>query len=219
MATHRAPLHESVRQHPFPRLVRDGNRDAGEGLAAASVVHPLGLLPRFGRPVTLQHFLVRDALALWQGHHPRLVLQQAESLGGEVYPHALLLQPVEDDAVHAAEAPYRFEGEVRVLMDARTGSAAELFAAALQDVMGAKLIGRATAGSTRGRRTARLPGGVSLHYAGRAEFQRRNGDRVEGVGVVPDIHFLPTREQLAGGDFGNSAADPAVRHAQNLPTR
>jgi len=120
------------------------------------------------------------------------------------------------EPVHAAEAPFQFEGEVRVLIDCRTGSAAELLAAALRDGIGAKLIGRTTAGSTRARRAARLPGGVSLYYASQAEFQRRDGGRVEGVGVAPDIHFLPTREQLADGDFGNSGADPAVRHAATL---
>jgi len=120
------------------------------------------------------------------------------------------------EEVLSTSAPIFYRGAVRVLIDARTGSAAELLAAALQDVRGAVLIGRTSAGSTRSRRTARLPGGVLFHYAGQAEFLRIDGRPVEGCGVEPDIAFLPTRDALAAGHFGDAPRDPAVQRALSL---
>jgi C-terminal processing protease CtpA/Prc len=130
-----------------------------------------------------------------------------------------LLEMKQDDAseiVLSTEAPFRYEGEVRILIDARTGSAAELFAAALQDVRGARLVGATTAGSTRSRRTARLPGGVLFHYAGRAEFRRLDGRAIEGVGIRPDVEFRPSRAALATGHFGDAPRDPTVQRALSL---
>ncbi len=120
------------------------------------------------------------------------------------------------ETVSSTTAPFTYRGAVRLLVDSRTGSAAELLAAALQDVRGAVVIGRPTAGSTRSRRTARLPGGVLFHYAGRTEFLRLDGTAVEGIGVKPDVDFRPTRESLGDGHFGDAPRDPAVRRALSL---
>jgi C-terminal processing protease CtpA/Prc len=98
-------------------------------------------------------------------------------------------------------------------MDERTGSAAELLAAALHDLRRATLYGRPTAGSARSRLSSLLPGGVVLHYAGRAEFLRRDGRPIEGQGVAPDVFFRPSRADLAGGVYGDPERDPAVRLA------
>jgi len=120
------------------------------------------------------------------------------------------------DIVQSAPQAFTYPGIVRILVDARTGSAAELLAAALQDHRNAILVGRATAGSTRSRRTARLPGGVLFHYAGRAEFTRLDGRQVEGVGVAPNVPYLPSRAELAKGHYGDASADPAVQRALAL---
>ncbi|MHC4939612.1 MAG: S41 family peptidase [Planctomycetota bacterium] len=127
-----------------------------------------------------------------------------------------MTQGARNETVSSTTAPFAYRGALRVLVDARTGSAAELLAAALQDTRGATVIGRTTAGSTRSRRTARLPGGVLFHYAGRAEFLRLDGRPVEGVGVRPDVNFRPTRESLAEGHFGDAPRDPAVQRALSL---
>ncbi|MHC4956195.1 MAG: S41 family peptidase [Planctomycetota bacterium] len=118
-----------------------------------------------------------------------------------------------EEVVKSTPQPYHYRGNVRILVDGRTGSAAELLAAALRDRRSARIVGRPTAGSTRSRRTARLPGGVLFHYAGRAEFLRLDGRPVEGVGVPPDVVYLPSRGDLAQGHYGDAAADPAVRRA------
>ncbi len=109
------------------------------------------------------------------------------------------------------ERPYR--GKLRVLIDERTGSAAELLAAALQDLGRALLVGRPTAGSTRSRLSSVLPGGVTFHYAGASEFRRGDGRPIEGTGVRPDLIVIPTREGLARGEHGDPYRDPAVRTA------
>ena len=67
-------------------------------------------------------------------------------------------------------------------------STSKSLAAALQDLRRATLYGRPTAGSARSRLSSLLPGGVVLHYAGRAnrdEFGNYfimdpNGDPVDG---------------------------------------
>jgi carboxyl-terminal processing protease len=110
--------------------------------------------------------------------------------------------------VRAGARPYT--GSVAVLVDERTGSAAELMAAAFQDLGRGTIYGRPTAGSTRVRRSALLPGGVVFHYAGRGEFRRRDGRAVEGTGVLPDVRIEYSREALARGSYGIPARDPAV---------
>jgi len=161
---------------------------------------------------------------------PVLVLDLRGNPGGRIHmlqkiagvffrePTDLLRMQVADrqEIVRSEPQPFVYQGEVRILIDSRTGSAAELLAAALQDQRKAVIVGRTTAGSTRSRRTARLPGGVLFHYAGRAEFTRLDGSAVEGVGVAPDVRFLPSRDELAEGHYGDASADPAVHRATNL---
>lgn len=118
-----------------------------------------------------------------------------------------------EESLQAAPGALCYRGEVRILVDERTGSAAELLAAALQDLRRATLYGRPTAGSARSRLSSLLPGGVVLHYAGRAEFLRRDGRPIEGVGVFPDVAYHPSRSDLVGGRYGDAQRDPAVRLA------
>jgi carboxyl-terminal processing protease len=106
--------------------------------------------------------------------------------------------------------------KLRMLVDARTGSAAELLAAGMQDLGRAEVLGMPTAGSTRTRLTLLLPGDVRLHYAGAAEFRRIGGSRVEGVGVKPDVMAQSTREDLARGAHGDPARDSMIRLAAGL---
>jgi hypothetical protein len=109
--------------------------------------------------------------------------------------------------------PVHYRGRLSILVDERTGSAAELLAAALQDLGRARIFGRTTAGSTRSRQTALLPGGVVFHYAGPTEFLRRDGSPIEGLGVEPDFRYLPSRQDLALGLYGDPFRDPLVRLA------
>ena len=115
--------------------------------------------------------------------------------------------------VRALPGPVRYRGRVHLLVDERTGSAAELLAAALQDLGRATVYGRTTAGSARSRLSALLPGNVVFHYAGRAEFRRRDGRRIEGRGIEPDVFYQPQRDELARGIYGDPHRDPLIRLA------
>jgi len=119
-------------------------------------------------------------------------------------------------AVRSEPGGALYRGQLLILVDERTGSAAELLAAALQDLGRATIYGRRTAGSARSRSSSVLPGGVVFHYAGKVEFRRRDGRRVEGVGVRPDVMVTPTREGLARGAYGAPDQDPMVRVALGL---
>jgi len=132
---------------------------------------------------------------------------------------ALLLQLFEGEQrepVFAEATSLRYKGQLRILVDERTGSAAELLAAALQDLGRAEIYGRPTAGSARTRRSMLLPGGVMFHYAGLAEFRRRDGSLVEGVGVTPDMLVYRSRDSLSQGEYGDPELDPAIRLALGL---
>jgi C-terminal processing protease CtpA/Prc len=130
-----------------------------------------------------------------------------------------LLEVLEEDhvdTIRARRSSVHSRAKLRILIDERTGSAAELLAAALRDLDRAELYGRTSAGSTRSRHTMLLPGEVQFHYAGKAEFRRRNGVAIEGVGVEPDVHASPSRKALADGCYGDPDRDPLIRLAAGL---
>ncbi len=131
----------------------------------------------------------------------------------EAVPLLTMREGTQEEKVVARLSALTYAGRLRILIDERTGSAAELLAAALRDLGRAELLGRPTAGSTRSRQSVMLPGGVLFHYAGTTEFLRRDGTRVEGVGVAPDVTYQPSRDILSAGVYGDPYRDPLVRLA------
>jgi carboxyl-terminal processing protease len=79
-----------------------------------------------------------------------------------------------------------YRGRVAILVDGATGSAAEIFAAVLQDHGRATVIGRRTAGAVLASWFYRLPDGGELQLS-REDYVAPKGRRIEGAGVVPDI--------------------------------
>lgn len=79
-----------------------------------------------------------------------------------------------------------YRGRVVVLVDGGTGSAAEIFAAVLQDHGRATIVGRRTAGAVLASRFHALPGGGELQLS-REDYVAPKGRRLEGVGVEPDV--------------------------------
>lgn len=104
-----------------------------------------------------------------------------------------------------------FPGRVAILVDGATGSAAEIFAAVLQDHGRAQVIGRRTAGAVLASRFHRLPGGGELQLS-REDYVAPKGRRIEGNGVEPDI-IVPRRlaDARAGRDADLEAALRALR--------
>lgn len=76
--------------------------------------------------------------------------------------------------------------EYVVLVNENTASASELVSAAIQDNKGGKIIGVTTYGKGVTQRTHKFSDGSAIKFT-IEEYFRPNGDKVNGVGVIPDI--------------------------------
>jgi carboxyl-terminal processing protease len=107
----------------------------------------------------------------------------------------------------------RFHGRVAVLVDHVSGSAAEIFAAALQEKRRATIIGHRTGGAVLSAKFRTLPAGGLLEYSDR-DLLTVQGRRLEGNGVVPDI--TPPPPTLADLRAGR---DPDLEAALRILTQ
>lgn len=92
----------------------------------------------------------------------------------------------------------RFHGKVVVLVDAATASAAEIFAAVLQDHGRATVVGRKTAGAVLASWFYRLPDGGELQLS-REDYLAPKGRRIEAHGVEPDVPVTRTLTDVRTG--------------------
>jgi C-terminal processing protease CtpA/Prc len=90
--------------------------------------------------------------------------------------------------------PYR--GRVVLLVDQRSGSTTEAFAAVLKELRRATLIGRTTAGSMLSSTEVPIVGGWVVRVP-EADFRTPRGERVEGRGVATDLAVRHRRFQDA----------------------
>ena len=88
----------------------------------------------------------------------------------------------------------RFEGRVAVLTNEGTASAAEIAAYALCRTGRARCFGRTTAGETDTTEFTELPGGYA--QIGTGEFRPSLGPPIYGAGLDPDVHVVPTLQDL-----------------------
>ena len=92
-------------------------------------------------------------------------------------------------------------GPIAVLLDGTSQSAAEMFAAGLQEDHRAIVVGETTAGNVIPSAIIKLPTGALLQY-GFAKFLTPLGRVLESHGVTPDWTISPTRAGLlADGDL------------------
>ncbi len=111
----------------------------------------------------------------------------------------------------------RYGGPVAVLVDGATGSAAEIFAAVLQDHGRATIVGRKTAGAVLASWYYSLPDGGQLQLS-REDYLAPKGRRLEGAGVVPDVTLTPTLAAMrAGRDEDLERAVEILREAKRSP--
>ena len=104
----------------------------------------------------------------------------------------------------AADAVANFNGPVVVLTGPRTASAAEIFAAALQERGRARVVGEQTCGCVLAiRRRHVLPDGGLLDIS-EMDYRTAAARRLEGAGVTPDEAVAVTRRDIEGG------RDPAL---------
>jgi len=93
-----------------------------------------------------------------------------------------------------------FAGPLVILVDPLSASTSEIFAAGLQGLGRARVIGRTSAGAALPAQMRELPSGDGLLFAF-ADFTRPDGRRIEGEGVVPDqVTGTDLAVWRAGGD-------------------
>lgn len=83
-----------------------------------------------------------------------------------------------------------FSGPVFVLIDRHTASAAEPLAAFLKESGRATIVGQRSAGAMLSSDVRALPDGWLLRLP-TADYRTADGDRIEGIGVAPDVITLP----------------------------
>jgi carboxyl-terminal processing protease len=90
-----------------------------------------------------------------------------------------------------------YQGPLVVLIGPSSGSCAEMLAAAIQDHQRGKLLGRMTNGSVLVSRLFPLPDG-GLVLVPISDFRTSTNQRLEGVGVTPDIRVMPGDDDVTG---------------------
>lgn len=208
-------------------LVREAQTDARElrpRLAVAGDVL-VWKLPTFG----VEDHQLRDALRRARGGRA-LVLDLRGNGGGPVDALLLLLGGLSEDSVVVGTQKLRrreermvargsgrgaFAGELVVLVDSRSASAAEIAARVIQLTGRGVVLGDRTAGAVSRGESRQLRMGfdrvvVYGVVVTDAHLVMTDGGNLEGVGVVPDTVVLPTAAQLAAGD------DPVLARALTM---
>jgi len=104
-----------------------------------------------------------------------------------------------------------YQGPLVVLIDELSGSASELFAACLQALKRAVVVGERSPGSVTESDTMIFPNGAVFMYPV-AQISTPDGEVLEGYGVVPDIEVGLDHEMLLKGI--DSQLDSAVRYIE-----
>lgn len=147
-----------------------------------------------------------------------------EFILGEFFPRAVPLgtfvrrSGVESDKGSWQLFPARFAGKVVVLTDGGTASCAEIFAHVLRYYSRATIVGRPTAGAVVVSRFFSLPDGGMLQLAVE-DFRGLDGQRLEGVGVKPDVTIPLTLADLRAGNDPDLAAAAARLHPAEFVAR
>jgi carboxyl-terminal processing protease len=134
------------------------------------------------------------AMAMGIGGH---FFTQAKSLGRMTNREGFidfLVNPRRATADGRLVKPYA--GPLAILVDPLSASTSEIFAAGLQELGRAVVIGQTTAGAALPSMATKLPNGDVLQFAV-ADFVTPEGNRIEGHGVVPDLPVTLTAELLA----------------------
>jgi len=91
-----------------------------------------------------------------------------------------------------------YDGKVVVLTDYGSASTSEIFAAGLQEIGRATIVGETTAGAVLPSVFDRLPTGATFQYV-IADYKSPKSILIENRGVIPDIESKQTRQALLEG--------------------
>jgi carboxyl-terminal processing protease len=105
-----------------------------------------------------------------------------------------------------------YTGPVVVLIDGQNASASERFAACLQSIGRAVVIGERSRGAVGPSSAMKLPNGTTFLYL-TAQSLTPDGIVLEGRGVIPDIVVRPDRQALLHGK--DAPLDRAVEYINN----
>lgn len=142
-----------------------------------------------------------------------ILADMVAAVSADRVPFAVMLGRFIDRRYYTVRQPKAWTGPLAVLIGPGSGSASELFAAAMQEQKRGPVVGQTTAGAVIGSRQLNLPDGGELSVSTVAIL---TSDRtlLEKVGVTPDVPTKPTLEDLRAG------RDPtliAAIAALNLP--
>ena len=134
-------------------------------------------------------------------------VSESDEYLGTMYMRDAELRMVVNPRLHS------YDGPVAILVDGCSASCAEIFAGGLRDLGRARIFGSPTAGAALPAAVERLPNGDGFMYPV-ANYISRNGDRFEGLGVMPDVDVGYTRAALlAGRDQALEAASEWIRNS------
>jgi carboxyl-terminal processing protease len=100
-----------------------------------------------------------------------------------------------------------YSGPVVVLIDSRSASSSEVFAAGMQDSQRARIVGSQSCGCVLGIAKPRVMKGGGVLEMSEVLWFSPKGRRLEGTGIVPDQTILPTLKSLQAKE------DPALEAA------
>lgn len=156
-----------------------------------------------------------------------LVLDVRHNGGGRVKEMSEILDPLLPEGTimtlrtkSGSETVYESDAEmidqpIVVLVDDQSISAAEFFAAALQEYDRATLVGTHTTGKGRAQQTFELSDGSALNLSVEEYFTPK-GNNLAGVGIAPDVEVALTDAQLADFYFLSPENDPQLQKAVEI---
>lgn len=101
---------------------------------------------------------------------------------------------------------------ITVLVNASSYSAAEFFAAAIQDYGVGTIVGQATTGKGYTQSPVQMSDGSAIILSTN-KYYTPNGNNLADIGVIPDIEIELTDEQTANFFFLTSDTDPQIKAA------
>ena len=156
-----------------------------------------------------------------------LVLDVRHNGGGRVKEMSEMLDPLLPEGTimtlrtkSGSETVYESDAEmidppIVVLVDDQSISAAEFFAAALQEYDRATLVGTHTTDKGRAQQTFELSDGSALNLSVE-EYFTPQGNNLAGVGIAPDVEVALTDAQSANFYFLSPEEDPQLQKAVEI---
>lgn len=157
----------------------------------------------------------------------KLVIDVRHNGGGRVKEMSEMLDPLLPEGTimtlrtkSGSETVYTSDADmidlpIAVLVDDQSISAAEFFAAALQEYGRATLVGTHTTGKGRAQQTFVLSDGSALNLSVE-EYFTPNGNNLAGVGIAPDVEVSLTEAQQANFYFLTPQDDPQLQKAVEI---